>query len=128
MCMRFRNFTGFILGNARHEYRPGMQWVEQDERLWVCPNLDTARRVLIESHKRLAVEHKPIWTTVYQVSGRDVVFEKGLNGLLYTDTPSKLFVERRVWVQMPKMITEEDLLANAGVIRNKLAKIWENVK
>lgn len=106
----------------------GGAWLNYDSRVWVCPNLNKAKQVLAESQKSLNVEPNPIWTIVYQVSGRDLVFEQAHNGLLYTNTPTKLFVERVVLRKPQKQICEEYLLNNANQIKNNLAKFWENVK
>ncbi len=49
----------------------------------------------------------------YQVSGRNLVFEQANNGLLYTDVPTKIFVDRIAHRQSPQVVDEEFLLQNA---------------
>ena len=122
--MKIKNFTGFILGNEHNVYRVGMPWMNHNERLWVCPNLAKAKRMLMESQQRLAIEPRSIWTTVYQVSGHDVAFEQAGNGLLYTKTPTQLIIERIVMQKTPDVITEEYLAHNAATIIADLAKTW----
>lgn len=111
--MKVKNFTGFMLGNERSQHQIGLSWLNYDAHVWVCPNLSKAKKVLQESQKRMNLEPHAIWTTIYQVSGRDMVFEQGKDGLLYTDVPTKLYVDRIVLQQKPDVITEEFLLANA---------------
>lgn len=111
--MKIRNFTGFMLGNEHSQHQIGGAWLNHDAHVWVCPNLAKAKKVLLESQRRMNLEPNAIWTTVYQVSGRDVVFEQANNGLLYTDAPTKLYVDRIVWQKQPDIMTEEFLLFNA---------------
>lgn len=111
--MKVKNFTGFMLGNEGCVHQIGSQWLNYDAHIWVCPNLSKAKKVLQESQKRMNLEPHAIWTTIYQVSGRDMVFEQGKDGLLYTDAPTKLFVERVALRQPVQTLDEEFLLQNA---------------
>ena len=72
-----------------------------------------AKKVLEESQKCGFLESGAVWTKIYQVSGQDVVFEQGKNGLLYTGAPTKLYVNRVVYQKKPALITEEMLLKKA---------------
>ena len=111
--MKVKNFTGFVLGNENAIHKIGAPWMECDVHVWVCPNLTKAKKILEESHKVGVLNPHPVWTTIYQVSGTDMVFEQANNGLLYTDVPSKLYVNRVVWKKRPEVPTEEFLLNNA---------------
>ena len=111
--MKIKNFTGFMLGNEHSVHPIGTSWMNFDARVWVCPNLAKAKKVLAESQQRMNIEPNAIWTTIYQVSGRNICFDQANNGLLYTDMSTKLYVERVVLRQCPKMIEEEFLLQNA---------------
>ena len=111
--MKVKNFTGFVLGNENAVPQIGAPWMKTDMHVWVCPNLAKAKKVLVESHKISVLDRHPVWTTIYQVSGTDMVFEQANNGLLYTDVPSKLYVNRVVWKKRPEVPTEEFLLNNA---------------
>ena len=110
--MKIKNFTGFMLGNEHSVHQIGAPWMNYDAHVWVCQNLAKAKKVLAESQQRMNIEPHAIWTTIYQVSGHDMVFEQANNGLLYTETPTKLYVDRVVLRQPPKMIDEEFLLQN----------------
>ena len=111
--MKIKNFTGFMLGNENNMHQIGAQWMNYDARVWVCPNLAKAKKVLQESQQKMCLEPGCVWTVIYQVSGRNLVFEQANNGLLYTDVPSKLYVNRVVWKKRPELPTEEFLLNNA---------------
>lgn len=111
--MKVKNFTGFMLGNENTEHKIGDSWLKCDACVWVCPNLNKAKKVLEESQKCGFLESGAIWTKIYQVSGQDVVFEQGKNGLLYTGAPTKLYVNRVVYQKKPALITEEMLLKKA---------------
>lgn len=121
--MKVKNFTGFVLGNENAIHQIGSPWMACDTHVWVCPNLAKAKKVLEESHKFSVLDHHPIWTTIYQVSGNDVVFEQANNGLLYTNVPSKLYVNRVVWKKRPEIVTEDFLLNNA----KKHSKIFDRI-
>lgn len=114
--MKIKNFTGFMLGNENSVHLVGMPWMDFDAHVWVCPNLAKAKKVLVESQRRMNIEPGAIWTMIYQVSGRDVVFEQANNGLLYTDVPTKIYVDRVVLHQRPEMITEDFLQKNAQIL------------
>lgn len=114
--MKIKNFTGFMLGNENAIHKIGASWLQTDSRVWVCPNLPKAKNILEESQKLKLLNPGPIWTTIYQVSGHNIVFDCANSGLLYTDTPTKLYVNRIVCVKMPEVITEEMLLDNAKQI------------
>lgn len=111
--MKIKNFTGYMLGNEHSLHQIGAPWMGFDAHVWACPNLAKAKKVLAESHRRMCLEPHAVWTIVYQVSGRDMVFEQANNGLLYTETPTKLYVDRIVLNKQPDLISEEFLLRNA---------------
>lgn len=111
--MKIKNFTGFMLGNENAVHKIGAPWMSFDSRVWVCPSLAKAKKVLEESQKIKILDPGPIWTTIYQVSGQDIVFEQANSGLLYTDVPTKLYVNRIVCRHEPELITEDVLLKRA---------------
>lgn len=111
--MKIKNFTGFMLGNENNMHQIGAPWMNYDARVWVCPNLAKAKKVLQESQQKMCLEPGCVWTVIYQVSGRNLLFEQANNGLLYTDVPTKIFVDRIAHRQSPQVVGEEFLLQNA---------------
>lgn len=133
--MRVKNLTGFMLGNMHHVHSVGSAWSNCDDgRVWICATLDKARRILERSQAAdLKLEPHVLWETVYQVSARDIVCEKTNDGLWYTNTPSKIFVERIVMQRDAMQITDADLIKNARKHYGKFAQLMlgltqENVK
>ena len=125
--MKIKHFTGFMLGNPDCPHTAGTQWMTYDDRVWVCPNLSKAKRVLQASHEKVLEPHC-VWTTIYQVSAHDITFEQANNGLLYTNTPTKIFVDRVAYRRAPDVLTEGQLTANARKIGKKLSQMTENVR
>ena len=122
--MKIKHFTGFMLGCDDYPKQIGTQWLTHDCRVWVCPNLAKAKRVLRASHQKMLEPHN-VWTRIYQVSANDVVFEQGNDGLLYTNTPTKIFVERIALQQQPDVINEQQLMLNARKFSKKLLQLME---
>lgn len=112
--MLIKNFTGYVLSTDLRTYTPGLPWQTVDSRVWVCPTLGKAKKVLRESRYGLQID-PCIWTTIYQVSGKNVVFEKSKTGLLYTSMPTKLFINRRMYYEAIPELSEEQLLNRAKV-------------
>ena len=110
--MKVRNLTGFMLGNNHCMHAVGSTWAEHDCRVWICPNLAKAEKVLRQSQQN-RLDPSCMWTTIYQVSAKDIVCEQSGNGLLYTNTPTKIFVNRVVAHHEPQVIDEQTLLERA---------------
>ena len=111
--MKLKNMTGYMLGNPNNVHHVGDAWTNVDSRVWVCATLDKAKRVLAESQRIGALEPHCVWSTIYQVSARDIVCEKTHDGLLYTNTPTKITVKRVVYNKDMRQITDADLIVNA---------------
>mgnify|MGYP003308609741 CR=1 FL=1 len=110
--MLIKNFTGYVLSTDLRTYTPGLPWQTVDSRVWVCPTLGKAKKVLRESRSGLQID-PCIWTTIYQVSGKNIVFEKSKTGLLYTSMPTKLFINRVMCYEPIPELSEEQLLNRA---------------
>ena len=110
--MKVKNLTGFMLGNSHIVHRIGDVWSGHDCRVWICPNLSKAEKVLRQSQQE-RLDPSVMWTTIYQVSAKDIVCEQSGNGLLYTNTPSKIVVNRIVARREPSVISEQELLERA---------------
>lgn len=110
--MLIKNFTGYVLSTDLRTYIPGLPWQTVDSRVWVCPTLGKAKKVLRESRSGLQID-PCIWTTIYQVSGKNVVFEKSKTGLLYTSMPTKLFINRVMCYEPIPELSKEQLLNRA---------------
>ena len=124
--MKFRHLTGFMLGNNRCAHMVGECWSDSDCRVWLCPSLAKEEKVLQKSQME-RLEPETMWTTIYQVSAKDIVCEQSGNGLLYTNTPSKIFVERIVAHHMPCEMTQDQLLARARNARHRFATLIEGL-
>ncbi len=111
-----------MLGNQNTAHPLGQSWCNVDERVWVCPNLAKAKKVLAES-QRFSLEPHCVWTTIYKVVAENIQFEQANNGLLYTNTPTKVIVERIVFQQMPQITSEQQLLRRAGTIMPSYKKL-----
>lgn len=112
--MKLKNMTGYMLGNPNNVHHAGDVWTGTDCRVWVCATLDKAKRILAESQKRMCgLEPGCVWTTIYQVSGKNIVCEKAHNGLWYTDTPTQIKVVRVMYNKDVRQITDADLIDNA---------------
>lgn len=114
--MLIKNFTGYVLSTDLRTYTPGLPWQTVDSRVWVCPTLEKAKKVLRESRYGLQID-PCIWTTIYQVSGKNVVFEKSKTGLLYTSMPTKLFINRVMCYEPIPELSKEQLLNRAKVYK-----------
>ena len=124
--MIIRDFTGYILSTDLRTYTPGLPWQAVDSRVWVCPTLEKAKKDLRESRSGLQID-PCIWTTIYQVSGKNVVFEKSKTGLLYTSMPTKLFINRRMYYEAIPKLSEEQLLNRAKAYKKCFFELAANV-
>ena len=120
--MKLKNMTGYMLGNPANVYSVGSAWANVDSRVWVCATLDKAKRVLRESQQNM-IGPGCVWTTIYQVSAHDIVCEKTYDGLWYTNTPTKLCVDRAVFHKDVRQITDADLLVNARKQHGQFARL-----
>lgn len=131
--MKVKNLTGFMLGNGRCAHVVGNAWTDADDcRVWICPNLSKATKILHQSQYS-KLDPQQMWTTIYQVSAKDIVCEQSGNGLLYTNTPTKIFIDRIVARYVPSELTQEQLLARARYIQQDMMNLIsgldrENVK
>ena len=117
--MKVKHLTGFMLGNEHCVHRIGSTWSDYDCRVWMCPNLAKAEKILRKSQQE-KLDPAVMWDTIYQVSAKDIVCEQSGNGLLYTNTPTKIFVERVVAHHMPPELTQEQLLTRARNMRQDM--------
>ena len=111
--MKLKNMTGYMLGNPNNVHRAGEVWTSTDCRVWVCATLNKAKRILTASQRMCGLEPGCVWTTIYQVFGKNIVCEKGHNGLWYTNTPTKIMVVRVMYNKDVRQITDADLIVNA---------------
>ena len=124
-----------MLGNMHHVHSVGSAWSDCDDaRVWICATLDQAKRILERSQAAdLKLEPHVLWETIYQVSARDIVCDRASDGKWYTNTPTKIFVERIVMQRDAMQITDADLIKNARKHYGKFAQLMlgltqENVK
>lgn len=131
--MKVKNLTGFMLGNERCSHVVGNAWTNADDcRVWICPNLSKATKILRQSQYS-KLDPQQMWTTIYQVSAKDIVCEQSGNGLLYTNTPTKICIDRIVARYVPSELTQEQLLARARYMQQDMMNLIsgldrENVK
>ena len=133
MVMKLKNMTGYMLGNHNNAHNVGDAWSDTDCRVWVCATLDKAKRILTESQCGCGLEPHCVWSTIYQVSAKNIVCEKTHDGLWYTNTPTKITVERVVYNKDVRQITDADLIVNARRQYGRFAQLMlslerENVK
>lgn len=120
--MKLKKMTGYMLGNPANVNSVGCAWANVDSRVWVCATLDKAKRVLRESQQNM-IGPGCVWTTIYQVSAHDIVCEKTYDGLWYTNTPTKICVDRVVFHKDVRQITDADLLVNARKQHGQFARL-----
>ena len=121
--MKLRNLTGYMLGNENNAHHVGDAWTGVDCRVWVCATLDKAKRILAESQRYGGLEPHCVWSTIYQVSGKNIVCEKTHDGLWYTNTPTKIMVDRIVYNKDVRQITDADLIVNARRQHGRFAQL-----
>ena len=123
----FHNLTAYMLGNEKYDYTPGEQWWPFDTRVWLCQNMAIAEKIL---HKSQQQTDGAVWTDIYRVTAKDIICEQSNRGLLYTNTPTKIFVEKKVLCREPTPnFSEETLLKNAKQISpviSNFMKSWEH--
>ena len=119
---KMKNMVGYMLGNPSVEHHVGCEWCKSDCRVWICPMRGIAERKLAESQSNYL---KPggVWTTIYQVSAKDIACERDCDGLLYTNTPTKIVVDRVVFHKDTRQITDADLIVKARKQHGKFARL-----
>ncbi len=122
--MHFKNLTAYMLGNKNHEYSRGEQWWPFDEQVWMCPNMTIAEKMLKKSQGQSV---GAVWTDIYRISAKDIYCEQSNRGLYYTDTPTKIFVEAKVFSK-PDSVNEDGLLENANNLKPEFFEILNNWK
>lgn len=120
--MILENLNGYMLGNTGHVAMRGDQWLDTNAPVYVCNNLDTAKRILFNSHQCGGIA-TPVWTTIYRVYARNLPVDKIDGNLIYTTCPTKIFVDAPVFYCAPRRITESQLMANAQRIRADFARL-----
>ena len=120
--MKLKNMTGYMLGNPNKLRYVGESWADADCRVWVCATLDMAKRILAESQRDGRLEPHCVWTTIYQVSGKNIVCEKTHDGLWYTNTPTKIVVNRVVYNKDFSQMTDANLFLDARKRYGKYAQ------
>lgn len=110
--MHFNHLTAYMLGNKKHEYVRGEQWWPFDTKVWLCPNLATAEKILNDSQTGIDGAG---WTEIYRVCADNIDCEQSKRGLYFTETPTKIFVQGKVASKTMNQVNEEVLLANASV-------------
>jgi hypothetical protein len=100
---KVKNITGYMLGNKNDIHQLGAAWKSVDSKVWICSSLAKAKRVLEDSQQFSAMPHC-VWTTIYQVSAKDIALEYSDDGLMYTNTPTKLSVDRVVYYKEQKAV------------------------
>ena len=123
---RIKNLTGFMLGNDNCVHLLGCAWLPRDSRVWICRNMAKAEKILQESQQN-CMRTGCIWTTIYRVVANDIVCEQSGDGMWYTNTPTKIFVDGIVKQCRPDIITEQDLLMRARDAKQKFAKLVEGI-
>ena len=126
--MKLKNMTGYMLGNPNNVHRAGEVWTGTDCRVWVCATFNKAKRILAESQCMCGLEPGCVWTTIYQVSGKNIVCEKGHNGLWYTNTPTKIMVVRVMYNKDVRQITDADLIVNARRHCGRFAQLMRSLE
>lgn len=118
--IRIINLSGFMLGDEeRSNLRPGQQWWPHDTMVYVCKNLDVAKRILQESQ---------CWMAIYHVTAPRIECVDMDRDFFWTTDASKIIVCKPVFQQMPKRITEKELLDNAKIMRNAFMKNMQKGK
>ena len=121
--MKIKNMTGYMLGTSRNIRKPGAPWTGDNTPVWICPTLRKAVEILENSNRACCLEGNVVWTTVYRVVARDIVCVQMKNGLWFTETPTKIYVDSPVFSVNPLSLTEEQLLQNAKVIMPRMTKL-----
>ncbi len=121
--MKLKNMTGYMLGNSNCVHRVSEAWSNVDSRVWVCSTREKARQMLIESQRVGPLDPHCVWTTIYMVSAKDIVCEKTHDGFWYTNTPTKIFVDRVVYQKEVQQITDADLLVHARKAHGRFAEL-----
>lgn len=114
--MLIKNLTGYMLCNTGNVLEHGDQWWPADTDVFVCLSLNRAREILKQSKY-------PIWTTIYKVSARNLPCTRIENGLLYTNAPTNIFVDRAVYYAGEQHASSRALLQNAAKIRTDFFKL-----
>lgn len=119
------NFTGYMLGNTDSVLVSGDQWWPVDTDVFVCLTLNRAREILRQSHMG-GNTAQPVWTTIYKVKARNLPCTRIKNGLVYTNSPTQIFVDRIVYYTGEPRVSEQDLLRNAAKLRTDFFKLVNN--
>ena len=107
------NLSGFMLGTDKDVLQPGQKWLPYDTEVYVCRNIDVAKRLLQLSQRGFVDGINPVWTTVYHVVAPMVKCTRADNAMLWTPDASKIVVDRPVFQQTPRQLSEAALLDNA---------------
>ncbi|MDE5615849.1 MAG: hypothetical protein K2I81_03395 [Alphaproteobacteria bacterium] len=107
------NLSGFMLGTDKDVLRPGQKWLPYDAEVYVCRNIDVAKRLLQLSQRGFIDGINPVWTTIYHVVAPMVKCTRADNAMLWTPDASKIIVDRPVFQQPPRQLPEAALFDNA---------------
>ncbi len=123
--MKVKYLVGYMLANNNHLLANGEQWWPNPADVWICRNLDVARRVLNASHKNAGMG-APVWTTIYRVHGLNIQCDRIDEEFIYTHAADKIIVGTPGHYQEPPRITERDLLKKANGIRTSFMNLMHD--
>ncbi len=111
------NLSGYMLATDSYVRRVGQKWLPYDTMVYVCKNLDVAKRILMESHNGKCDCTGAIWTTIYRVSAPMVGCVHADKSKVWTQDASKITVDGEVLHCAPHRFKEDELLQTAACIR-----------
>lgn len=124
MSGTINNFTGYMLGNSRHQVAPGDKWWPYDTQVYVCLNMDKARQILEQSQ---FLADSVVWTTIYRVAALSINYDYIKDNMLWTRDASKLLVEAPVFYKDVLHITDKELLNRARLLKPAYARLMNSL-
>lgn len=118
--------SGYMLGSSSRPLPKGAYWWPYPTRVYICPNLRTAHRLLRESRKA-SLPGCEVWDLIYKVHVNKLEITDMQGGLYWTNQANRITVDRIVSYQPYGSVTDWQLLSRAKHIAPQVMRFINNM-
>lgn len=117
-----KDFGGYMLADSTRHLQFGQSWWPYDTKVYVCPTLEQAKKILFEDLDKTHIEPERPLTVIYRVFAPKINVVRGPDGYFWTNQATKLHAGDVVYTYTQPEISNEALLENAANIMTTFSK------
>ncbi len=115
MPLMINNLCGYMLTDDSRILQHGDRWSDVDETVYICNDIYTAKKILIDSEMPPFDEHRQFWNCIYRVHALRLLVDSVDHGLMSSRQASKIIVDRLIFRKnVSRNMSEIELLKNAN--------------